>query len=144
MNRSNITNATPKPAAKKVTLPAPLTGAQKMEALGIHAICERMSQGESQRSIADSISVHRGEFSDWLAATPERSARAREARALSARYWDDQAEKVLLGADDDKPGSIAKARELASHYRWRAKCYAPREYGDKIGVEHGGTVNGIG
>jgi hypothetical protein len=26
---------------------------------------------------------------------------------------------------------VAIAREIAAHYRWRAKAYNPREYGDR-------------
>lgn len=130
-----------RPAKQPVQKPAkPPTARQKLEIEGIDSIISRMSGGESQASIATSLGIHKGEFSDWLAADSERSARAREARILSARHWDEQAESVLIGADDDKPGSIAKARELASHYRWRAKCYAPREYGDKLDLTAAVTV----
>ena len=97
--------------------------------------------GLSQVKIAKSIGVDNERLHSWLAADPQRSARAREARADSARHWDDQAEKVLTEADETVPGSIAKARELASHYRWRAKCYLPREYGDKQEVDHTGTID---
>ena len=30
---------------------------------------------------------------------------------------------------------LAKARELAHHYRWRAAKIAPREYGDRVQVD---------
>lgn len=113
----------------------------KLNAAGIDAVCAMLRGGLSQVKIAKSIGVDSEKLHRWLAADPQRSARAREARADSARHWDDQAEKVLMDADETVPGSIAKARELASHYRWRAKCYLPREYGDKQEVEHSGSVD---
>lgn len=132
--------------ASKVTMgkmSVPTTALQRMEALGIDAICARIQQGASQGSIADSLKVDRADFSRWLSSDAQRSARVREARSLSALHWDEQAERVLLDASEERPLSLAKARELASHYRWRAKCYAPKVYGDKVGLEHDVSVNAI-
>jgi hypothetical protein len=118
-----------------VVMPKPLTAKEKFEKLGIDAICNRLSSGESQRSIADSLNADRGDFCVWLA-DDQRSARVREARILSARHWDDMAEAVLLDLQDDgKAGAVTRARELASHYRWRASKYAPRDYGDRLNLE---------
>lgn len=112
-----------------------LTAKEKFEKLGIDVICNRLSSGESQRSIADSLKADRGDFCVWLS-DDQRSARVREARVLSARHWDDMAEKVLLELEDDgKAGAVTRARELASHYRWRASKYAPRDYGDKLSLD---------
>jgi len=108
-----------------------LTPAKKLDSIGIEAICDRITAGESQQSIANGLAIAEASLRQWLAADPSRSARARAARSESARHWDDQAEKVLIGADESSPGSISIARELAHHYRWRAKCYAPKDYGDK-------------
>lgn len=38
------------------------------------------------------------------------------------------------------PFALAKAREVASHLRWRASKIAPTDYGDKIEHEHKGGV----
>lgn len=122
--------ATPKAAKQK-----PLTAAQRLEAYGIEAVCERLAAGEGQGEIADSLNVGRGHFSMWIADDAERLARAKSARVASARLWDERAVKAIEALDDDsKPGSVAKARELAQHYRWRAKCYNPRDYGDKVAL----------
>jgi hypothetical protein len=115
----------------------PLTSSEVLSKLGIDWLCEQIETGKSQREIADSLKLLNSDISKWLALDEKRSARVREARVISSRHWDEQAEAVLIAADEDKPGAITKARELASHYRWRAKCYAPKEYGDKVGV--GGT-----
>jgi len=65
----------------------------------------------------------------WLDRDVERSARAREAREQSARYWDEQASQVV--ADAKNQLELSRARELAHHYRWRASKIARRQYGDR-------------
>lgn len=119
--------------AAKTTAQKPLTTAQRLDAIGIEVICSRIAEGESQKSISDSLEIPASALCEWIAAVPERSARAREARVVSARHWDQKAEEALLALDDDaKAGGIARARELASHYRWRASKYAPSDYGEKV------------
>jgi hypothetical protein len=98
----------------------------------IAEVCRKIADGDSLTAIALSEGISVGSLSEWLEATPERSARAREARALSARTWDDKAETVIDEAGD--PFELAKAKELAHHYRWRASKIAPREYGDKVAI----------
>lgn len=102
------------------------------KARDITVICQKIADGMSLTAIALDEGVSVGSLSEWLEATPERSARAREARALSARTWDDKAATVIEEAGD--PFELAKAKELAHHYRWRASKIAPREYGDKVAV----------
>lgn len=147
-----VTKAQPRPAKKfvpkkavkpkKVAVPKPLTGLQLLDNLGIDAICARITAGESQQSIVDSLGISKVRLAEWLAADPNRSARTREARAASAAYWDERAEiEIEKLTDDSKAGSIAKRRELASHYRWRASKYAPKDYGDKLDLNHSGKID---
>jgi hypothetical protein len=56
--------------------------------------------------------------------------------------WDEQAEEELVGLGSEAtPGDIARARELASHYRWRSKALAPADYGDRQAVEVSGKLS---
>lgn len=96
-------------------------------------IIERIASGETLTAIAKDLGKSRAALSDWLNADSTRSARAKTARAAAAAAWDDKAEELLTDAKD--PFDLAKARELASHYRWRAKAVAPKEYGDKVQTE---------
>lgn len=96
-------------------------------------IIERIASGETLTAIAKDLGRSRAWISEWLHAEPERSVRAREARAKAAAAWDDKAESVIAEAAD--PFELAKAKELAHHYRWRAKAVAPKEYGDKTQTE---------
>ena len=98
----------------------------------IEDICRKISDGLSLTSIARQEGISVGNLSEWIEATTERSARARDARILAARTWDDLASMVI--EDADTPFELAKAKELAHHYRWRASKIAPRDYGEKVSV----------
>lgn len=109
-----------------------------MEAAGIEAICSRIANGETYTAIAKGLVVSVGKLSEWISGDKERSARANEARRMAAKVWDEKAEQELRSAPD--PFELTRARELASHYRWRASKIAPHEYGDKQQVEHSGSM----
>lgn len=103
-----------------------------LDAFGIDAVCERLIAGDSQSQIADEVGVSIALLSTWLSSDPERSARAREARTAAARQFDEKAEAELRDASD--PFTLARAKELAHHFRWRASKVAPRDYGDKLAI----------
>lgn len=110
----------------------------QLEAAGIDRVCEMIRNGELMSEIAASLGVSKSSLTEWIQADGERSARARASRALTAQHWDEKAEAEIARATD--PFEISRAKELAHHYRWRASKIAPTEYGEKIGVEHSGTV----
>lgn len=118
----------------------PAVAQAKLEAVGVVAICEYITGGESLTDIAKKLEVGIATLLDWLERDPERAAHAREARTRSARLWDEKAERVISDAAD--PFQLTKARELAHHYRWRAKAIAPRDYGEKVTQEHTGQDGG--
>lgn len=120
--------ATAAPPARKRPGPPPVAQ-NKCAAYGIDAICTDLIAGETYTAIARKLGVAISLLTDWIEKDPERNARAKEARRSSARTWDDKAEEVIAQAGDNF--ELAKARELAHHYRWRAKAIAPRDYGDK-------------
>lgn len=111
-----------------------------VDAAGIDAICETITDGVSMTEIAERIGVSYGTLHSWIAADPERSARVRDARAATAKLWDERATSEIRAACD--PFELAKARELAFHYRWRSSKIAPKEYGDKVQNEHTGPGGG--
>lgn len=113
---------------------------EKLDQLGVDALCDRICAGESQTAIARDLGIGVATLSKWIAAEPERSARVREARISAARSFDEMAEDELRRAED--PFGLAKARELASHYRWKASKANPREYGDKVQQEVSGPNGG--
>jgi transcriptional regulator with XRE-family HTH domain len=110
----------------------------KLDEIGIDEICDRIVAGDSQSQIAADAGVSIALLSAWLGANPERSARAREARIAAARQFDEKAEAELRAASD--PFTLARARELAQHYRWKASKASPKEYGDKIEIDQKTTL----
>lgn len=132
---------TPKKTAAKATTAKRGEQRNKLDALGLDAVCERIESGESITQIATSLGMLQKSMRDWIAADDTRSARVRISRELSADACDDLAVREL---ETLQPGAtaaeIARARELASHYRWRASKRNPRIYGDKLDLNHSGKV----
>ncbi len=94
------------------------------------------NQDASLQSIADKWGCTKLQLQRWIDASPERAARCREARKAAADFCDREAERVLRALKPDSTGAeIAKARELASHLRWRARVRDPAAYGEKFTVE---------
>ena len=69
----------------------------------------------------------------WVSADAERSRVCAQAREQSARQCDEQAEEELRTAAD--PFELQRARELATHLRWRAKTRDPKGFGDRVAVD---------
>ena len=128
------------PARAKVQTTKRPTIAERIEAFGIEAVCERLANGVTMTAIAEEIGVTVGKLSQWIASDEEHSARAREARIHAARIWDEKALSVIEQALD--PFELQRAKELAHHYRWRASKTAPKDYGDKVTQEHTGADGG--
>ena len=104
------------------------------------AILLRVAGGESLRSICSTPGMpHEATVRTWGVRDPAFGERLRQSREASAAHWDEMAERVLIEADATKE-EIARARELAQHYRWRASKYAPRDYGDRMDLTVTGTI----
>ena len=116
----------------------------KLDEIGIDAICVMFEAGKMQRQIAREIAVDDTILLKWIAADEQRSARARESRARGAAVWDELAIEELQGIPDEATqGQIARAREIASHYRWRASKLGRAEYGEKTEIEHSGSIQAM-
>ena len=118
----------------------PAVAREAIDAFGLDAVCEAISDRKSLTAIAVEIGVSIGSLLTWVEADAERSARIKDVRAAMARVWDEQAESELRSATDDL--GLRKAREIAHHYRWRASKVAPRDYGDRLSHEHAGPGGG--
>jgi hypothetical protein len=104
----------------------------KQDGFEIEAVLSAIGDGKSLTQIAKDKGTTFGVLQTWLESDPERSARAREARENQARYWDELAEAGIAEASD--PFRLARAKELAHHYRWRAAKIAPKHYGERTTV----------
>ena len=112
----------------------------KLADYGIDGVCDAICNEKPLTTLAGEIGVSIGSLLMWIEADKERSARAREARIVMARRWDEKSEAVLAAASD--PFELSKAKELSHHYRWRASKIAPRDYGEKIQQELSGPDGG--
>lgn len=98
-------------------------------------ILRAIENGALISEIARQLDRDNSEVVRYLA-QPQRATRAREARRLSAITWDEKAQQVIQALPKDAtPAQMLKARELASHFRWRAKCIAPQDYGDRPSLD---------
>lgn len=109
------------------------TANDKLDKIGIDAICDLIEEDKSYKVIADELGVKKPTLLAWIQEDADRSARAKTALENSARFNDDAALQAIQAL---QPGAtsaeIAKARELAQHYRWRARVRSPKVYGEKM------------
>ncbi|MEB0112781.1 hypothetical protein QN397_15595 [Variovorax sp. RTB1] len=106
---------------------------EKLDALGLNAVADLIASGTSYREVAKKAGVSYGALQDWIRIDADRSRACARAREASGQANDEMAEAVILAATD--LFELAKARELAVHYRWRAKAVNPRSYGDRTAVD---------
>jgi hypothetical protein len=104
-----------------------------LDALGINAVADLIASGTSYREVARRVGVSYGALQDWIRIDADRFHACARAREMSGQANDEMAEAVILAASD--PFELAKARELAVHYRWRAKAVNPTNYGDRSAVD---------
>jgi hypothetical protein len=107
----------------------PPVARERLDAIGFEAVCDDLADGKTLTAIASAACVSYGSLHAWLNFDAERSARAREARQGTACMWDERAAIAIEAATN--AFQLAKAKELAHHYRWRASKIAPKEYGEK-------------
>lgn len=88
---------------------------KKIEAAGgLPRVLDRIVAGETQRVIAESLGVDRGDFSAWL--NNVGGEEYREALRQSADGLMTEAEGILRTADASSMAGIQKAKMLAEHY----------------------------
>ena len=108
----------------------------KLDMHGLEAFVDDIIDGKSYRAIAKELGIGVSSIIRWLASDSERSARVKQALTSSAIDCDDEALETLK----DENIEPARAREIASHLRWRARVRNPREYGDKLEIDQKTTV----
>jgi hypothetical protein len=103
-------------------------------------ICDRIAEGESLRSICrdEGMPAHQT-VDNWLIKDPEFAAKYARAREAQADVMDDRQMEIIqrLDARDLDPHS---AKVMIGVLQWRASKLAPKRYGDKIDVNHGGQL----
>jgi transcriptional regulator with XRE-family HTH domain len=112
---------------------------EKLEAVGLEAICERIEAGESQAELAESLGVSPSVLSRWLN-RPENAQRSARAREESAESWLDRGlGKLELACDKASGIDASAARAYAQECARRAAIRNPR-YVEKTAHEHSGRL----
>lgn len=112
------------------------------------AICNRLSQGESLRSIcADEGMPDKSTVMRWLGLHKEFQDQYARAREAQADYW---AEEIIEISDDDAQDAIvdpesgnarinsefvARSRLRVDTRKWLMARMAPKKYGDKLDID---------
>ena len=141
VDKSGRENAENVRRARREQKPAVAAGAETAVAVPVldadaallESVCDAIAGGASLREVQRANGFSVGGFYRWLKEKAERSTRVRDARAFSAWVYDDAAERLLTEARNFF--ELAKAKELASHYRWKASKIAPKQYGTQEVVD---------
>jgi hypothetical protein len=124
--------AASKRSVAKVAEPDPReTAMGKCVAFGVENLVDQILAGNTLTGISTIIGVSLPTLIRWIASDAAVAERSREARLAAVRTWDERAEELVATARD--PFQLAKAKELAHHYRWRSSCIAPADYNPNRG-----------
>ena len=108
------------------------TSKQKLDSIGAENVADMIATGVTYRQICKELGVSLGALCAWIESEPERLRVCARAREVSAQAFEERAQEEIQGARDQF--ELSKAKELAVHWRWRAKAVNPRRYGDKVAV----------
>lgn len=101
-------------------------------------IVRRLMEGESMRTIClDSDMPHRSTVIRWMADDDAFATKCARARELQADAIFDEMQEI---ADSGNPEDVQRAKLRISTMQWRASKLAPKKYGDKLDLNHGGEV----
>jgi hypothetical protein len=103
-------------------------------------ICERISSGRSLNKITSDEDMPAARTVwRWLDENDEFRQKYARARELQAEYYADEMTDIADSAHDRD--SAAAVRVRVDTRKWIASKLKPKKYGDKLDVEHSGTVN---
>lgn len=99
--------------------------------------CELIAEGRSLRSICEQGNFpSRQTILNWLDREDFLAKYAR-ARVMQAEVMDS---RILDAADECDEENYQSTRVKIAAYQWRASKLAPKKYGDKLDLNHGGEV----
>ena len=141
-----------KPATKKAaktakprtaTAAKPLTVVQRLDAVGIAAICDYVASGESLQSYCTNNGFSPVSMLRWIDASPKRMedyAHARQIRAdLTFDSLDDLSDDAVAA---DNAVTVAGLRLKCDNIKWKLARMNSKKYGEKVTQEHTGDGGG--
>lgn len=110
----------------------PSTPRGKLDAVGIDAVCLRIAELDSLRTIAKSIGISVWSLTAYLDDHAEQYTRA---RALQSDAMIEQGLEIVDDiCDAETTADVQRARLRYDARRWYASKLAPKKYGDKIEI----------
>lgn len=99
-------------------------------------ICKRIAEGESLRAICKAKDLPSAEtVRVWLSEDRAFSAQYARAREDQADFYADEIIEIADSTSDPN-----KARVQIDARKWKASKLQPKKYGDKIDVNHSGSI----
>lgn len=129
-------------AAKIAKAEKPLTPSQKLDKIGIEAICAYIAGGDSLRSWAMQNGFVQQSVINWIDADAERAGHYAHAR-------DDRADAVFDSLDDvsnqavtaETAVEVAGLRLKSDNIKWKLARMNAKKYGDKLDITADVTVS---
>lgn len=114
-------------------------------------ICSRLAMGESLRAICgkdrDDFIPHIGTVLRWVSERPDFREQYTRAREVQAETMADEIVSIADGGEGAKfadPDALAQMtqrdRLRVDARKWVASKLLPKKYGDKVEVEHSGSI----
>lgn len=101
-------------------------------------ICARLAGGESLRSVCrDDGMPDKATIFRWIAKHETFRDQYTKAKAESADAWAEQ----ILDISDDGEEDVQRSRLRVDTRKWLMSRMLPKKYGDKVALEHGGSIN---
>lgn len=101
-------------------------------------ICNLLIEGQSMVKICEREGMpSRATVLRWMAKDADFATKCARARELQADLMDD---KILDTADASTSETAAADRVKISAYQWRASKLAPKKYGDRLDLNHSGSI----
>lgn len=105
----------------------------------VHEVVRLMDEGNSERSACEAVGISRSTF---RSAALKYAVADQYAHALQAMAQN-QVDQVEQAIDDMRSGLIdaQQARVEIDTRKWFASKFLPKRYGDKVAIDHGGSIN---
>ena len=119
----------------------PLTPTQRLDSIGIEAICAYVSNGDSLRSWARNNGFNQQTVINWIDCNEERARHYAHARLdREDGVFDSLDEDSRNAACADNAVQVAGLRLKSDNTKWKLARMNAKKYGDRVDLNHGGQA----